>query len=91
MDANFRRQIIRHKGSPILTAALITLTVSLLVTPLWGARIKDIAHLQGTRSEHLIGYGLVVGLDGTGDGRTMFTNRSTASLLNKFGVQIQAD
>ena len=74
-----------------MTAALMTLTVSLLVTPLWGARIKDIAHLQGTRSEHLIGYGLVVGLDGTGDGRTLFTNRSTASLLNKFGVQIQAD
>ncbi len=56
---------------------------------LHAARIKDIAHLQGTRSEQLIGYGLVVGLNGTGDGRTIFTNQSTASLLDKFGIQIQ--
>ncbi|HLA40299.1 MAG TPA: flagellar basal body P-ring protein FlgI, partial [Candidatus Glassbacteria bacterium] len=46
------------------------------------ARIKDIAHIQGTRTEQLIGYGLVVGLNGTGDGRTLYTNQSTASLLN---------
>lgn len=58
---------------------------------LHAARIKDIAHLQGTRTEQLIGYGLVVGLNGTGDGRTIFTNRSTASLLDKFGIQIQPD
>ena len=52
------------------------------------ARIKDIAHIQGTRTEQLIGYGLVVGLNGTGDGRTLYTNQSTASLLNKFGIQV---
>ncbi|MFH1069628.1 MAG: flagellar basal body P-ring protein FlgI, partial [Candidatus Glassbacteria bacterium] len=52
------------------------------------ARVKDIAHVQGTRTEQLIGYGLVVGLNGTGDGRTLFTNQSTASMLNKFGIQI---
>jgi len=52
------------------------------------ARVKDIAHIQGTRTEQLIGYGLVVGLNGTGDGRTLFTNQSTASMLNKFGIQI---
>lgn len=58
---------------------------------LHAARIKDIAHLQGTRSEQLIGYGLVVGLNGTGDGRTIFTNQSTASLLDKFGIRIQPE
>ncbi|HUU30058.1 MAG TPA: flagellar basal body P-ring protein FlgI [archaeon] len=69
------------------------LTCLLLAWTVWpyavqAARIKDIAHLQGTRVEQLIGYGLVVGLNGTGDGRTLFTNRSTASLLNKFGIEI---
>lgn len=58
---------------------------------LHAARIKDITHLQGTRSEELIGYGLVVGLNGTGDGRTIFTNQSVASLLDKFGIRIQPD
>lgn len=56
---------------------------------LHAARIKDITHLQGTRSEELIGYGLIVGLNGTGDGRTIFTNQSVASLLDKFGIHIQ--
>lgn len=68
------------------TAAMLLATFA----PLDAARLKDISHLQGTRVEQLIGYGLVVGLNGTGDGRTLFTNRSTASLLSKFGVDIQA-
>jgi flagellar P-ring protein precursor FlgI len=91
MTDNLRRQNICHRWIKTLIAALIVLSVPLLVTPVWGARIKDIAHLQGTRIEQLIGYGLVVGLEGTGDSRTIFTNRSTASLLNKFGVEIQGD
>jgi len=91
MTDNLRRQNIRHRWIKTLIAALMVLSVPLLVTPVWGARIKDIAHLQGTRIEQLIGYGLVVGLEGTGDSRTIFTNRSTASLLNKFGVEIQGD
>jgi flagellar P-ring protein FlgI len=91
MNSSILRQNTRQKWIGILTAALLMPLVLFMVTPLWGARVKDIAHLQGTRSEQLIGYGLVVGLNGTGDGRTVFTNRSTASLLNKFGVDIQGD
>ena len=36
-------------------------------TPAWAERIKDLASVQGVRSNQLIGYGLVVGLDGSGD------------------------
>ncbi len=68
--------------------ALTAVALLLLCPAVRAARIKDIAHVQGTRSEQLIGYGLVVGLSGTGDGRTLFTNQSTASMLNKFGVQV---
>ena len=48
-------------------------------------RIKDIASVAGVRSNQLIGYGLVVGLNGTGDG-TAFTQQSLKNMLNKFGV-----
>ena len=52
-------------------------------------RLKDIAAVQGVRGNQLVGYGLVVGLDGTGDGTgATFTPQSVASLLQKFGVTV---
>ena len=53
-------------------------------------RIKDIATVQGVRSNQLIGYGLVVGLNGTGDQTTQapFTGQSFASMLKQFGVSM---
>ncbi len=56
------------------------------------ARLKEVASVQGVRSNSLIGYGLVVGLDGTGDQTTSapFTTQSLASLLQQLGVTIPA-
>ncbi|MET0379582.1 MAG: flagellar basal body P-ring protein FlgI [Spongiibacteraceae bacterium] len=53
-------------------------------------RIKDLANLAGVRSNALIGYGLVVGLDGTGDQTTQtpFTAQSFANMLKQFGIVI---
>lgn len=52
-------------------------------------RIKDIAKVQGVRSNQLVGYGLVVGLSGTGDSnKTIETLQSVASMLKEFGVSI---
>lgn len=58
-----------------------------------GARIKDLAYLQGIRGKQLIGYGLVVGLNGTGDTqRSTFTLQSVTSMLKRFGITVpQAD
>lgn len=53
-------------------------------------RIKDVARVGGVRSNQLVGYGLVVGLDGTGDTSAAFTNQSIASMLERFGVSIPA-
>lgn len=54
-------------------------------------RVKDIARLEGVRSNQLVGYGLVVGLDGSGDSKqTIFTVQSMVNMLNKFGVQVPA-
>ncbi|MGO2235675.1 flagellar biosynthesis protein FlgI [Marinomonas sp. UCMA 3892] len=50
-------------------------------------RLKDIASVQGVRENQLFGYGLVIGLNGTGDS-TAFTNQSFASMLSRFGVTL---
>lgn len=56
-------------------------------------RVKDLATVGGVRSNQLVGYGLVVGLDGTGDQTTQapFTVQSIENMLAKFGVQIPAN
>lgn len=53
------------------------------------ARIKDIANINGIRTNQLVGYGLVVGLKGTGDkANTIFTNQSLANMLEKMGIRV---
>ncbi|MGD2097759.1 MAG: flagellar basal body P-ring protein FlgI [Desulfobacterales bacterium] len=55
-------------------------------------RIKDIADIRGVRQNQLVGYGLVVGLEGTGDSDSaLFTIQSLASLLEKMGVTVQTE
>ena len=54
-------------------------------------RIRDIATVEGVRENPLIGYGLVVGLNGTGDRRqTLFTTQLLANVMQKMGLQIPA-
>ena len=59
-------------------------------TPAHAARIKEVAVVQGVRSNPLVGYGLVVGLDGTGDQTTSapFTTQSITALLQQMGVTV---
>ena len=52
-------------------------------------RLKDISSVEGVRDNPLIGYGLVVGLKGTGDSQqTIFTNQTLGNILNRMGVSI---
>ncbi|MFL6606003.1 MAG: flagellar basal body P-ring protein FlgI [Steroidobacteraceae bacterium] len=62
-------------------------------TPARAERIKDIATVNGVRTNQLVGYGLVVGLDGTGDqtSQAPFTIQSITNMLAKFGVTIPAN
>lgn len=53
------------------------------------ARLKDIANIRGVRTNQLIGYGLVVGLNGTGDSKTDYTNKSIARMLDKLGMKVE--
>ncbi len=55
-------------------------------------RLKDIVEINGVRKNQLVGYGLVVGLDGTGDGKkALFTLQSMASMLEKMGVTVNSE
>lgn len=56
------------------------------------ARLKDIADIEGVRGNHLIGYGMVIGLNGTGDKRgAMFTPQSMSNLLERLGVRVKPE
>src|SRR5579862_944509 len=68
----------------------ILLTVSLGSFPAPGAtRLKDLVTLEGMRDNQLVGYGLVVGLAGTGDKRTtVFSTQSLANMLQRMGVTV---
>ena len=84
-----REQIRRHTLFLLLGAVLVMM---LQTGPAHAERIKDIATVGGVRENHLVGYGLVVGLDGTGDQTTQapFTTQSLISMLERLGVTIPA-
>jgi flagellar P-ring protein precursor FlgI len=56
----------------------------------WAERIKDITSIKGVRTNQLVGYGLVVGLDGSGD-KTAFTVQSLKSMLGQYGITLPAN
>lgn len=72
-----------------LAKGLLVLICVFLANPAMPARIKDIATLAGIRDNQLIGYGLVVGLDGTGDRTALspFTDQSFQNMLLHFGIR----
>ena len=65
------------------------LFVLLLASLAYATRIKDIAYVKGVNDYQVIGYGLVVGLNGTGDSQiSIFTEQSVASMLKRFGITV---
>jgi flagellar P-ring protein FlgI len=71
-------------------ALIVLLCAAWIAADAAGAtRIKDIAYIQGVKTQQLIGYGLVVGLNGTGDTqRSTFTLQSVSSMLKRFGITV---
>ncbi|MCG9962622.1 MAG: flagellar basal body P-ring protein FlgI [Shewanella sp.] len=67
-----------------LIFAVIMLAFSM---PSQAERIKDIANVQGVRNNQLIGYGLVVGLPGTGE-KTNYTEQTFTTMLKNFGINL---
>ena len=76
----------------ILTAVLVAAGLLVAVAPAGAtSRIKDLANFEGVRENQLIGYGLVVGLNGTGDtlNNIPFTKQSLQAMLERLGVNIR--
>jgi flagellar P-ring protein precursor FlgI len=69
------------------------LLVALVCAPVHAQRLKDIADVAGVRPNQLVGYGLVVGLDGSGDqtSQTPFTLQTFRNMLRQFGVLLPED
>lgn len=68
---------------------LLTATAWLLAMQSQAAPLMDLVDVEGIRGNQLIGYGLVVGLDGSGDrSQVRFTNQSVANLIKQFGVNL---
>ncbi|GGD41460.1 flagellar P-ring protein precursor FlgI [Pseudoxanthomonas indica] len=73
--------------------AWVTLVLMMVIPAARAERIKDLAQVGGVRSNPLVGYGLVVGLDGTGDrtSQAPFTVQSLKNLLGELGVNVPAN
>ncbi|NML32058.1 flagellar basal body P-ring protein FlgI [Paraburkholderia antibiotica] len=80
---------LSRAGRAILFVALAGAALP-AATPAHAERLKDLAQIQGVRDNPLIGYGLVVGLDGTGDQTTQtpFTTQTLANMLANLGISI---
>src|SRR5215469_4187257 len=78
-----------RRGEGVRVAAFIT-ALLLLIPTAHADKIRDLVQVAGVRSNQLVGYGLVVGLDGTGDQTTQapFTTQSLENMLKQFGVSI---
>jgi flagellar P-ring protein FlgI len=80
---------------PLRAACLLVAGIAaIMAAPVAGAeRVKDLANVAGVRGNQLIGYGLVVGLDGSGDqtSQAPFTTQSLKNMLAQLGVNVQAN
>jgi flagellar P-ring protein precursor FlgI len=81
-------KIVRHFSILVGLAGVVAFTAS--PDPARAERIKDMAQVQGVRTNQLVGYGLVVGLDGTGDqtSQAPFTIQSLTNMLAQLGVVV---
>jgi len=93
MDSHERINEAVRRVAGLCKLALLLLVLLLgaaLVQPARAERLKDLASIAGVRQNQLIGYGLVVGLDGSGDQTTQnpFTVQSVVSMLQQLGVNL---
>ncbi|WP_373497766.1 flagellar basal body P-ring protein FlgI [Desulfococcus sp.] len=87
-----RRGTDGRRRDPAVVILCLMLFLILGASDARAARIKDLADIQGVRQNQLVGYGLIVGLEGTGDGKkSVFTNRAVSSMLEKMGIPVSPE
>ena len=93
LHANTARQLSASQALRALMLGTFLLLMAIFAaTPAYASRIKELASVQGVRSNQLTGYGLVVGLDGTGDQTTQmpYTTQSLSNYLQQLGITLPA-
>src|SRR5712672_1910680 len=85
MPSVYSARVLQVAGAALLALALSALPAGAT------SRIKDLANIEGVRQNQLIGYGLVVGLNGTGDtlNNVPFTKQSLTAMLERLGVNVR--
>jgi len=77
------------KKLSFITCFILALLLETGVDVLWAARVKDITSIEGARPNQLIGYGLVAGLNTSGDDdKTEFTFQSLANMMQRMGIVV---
>ena len=82
-------QRIHENPALVLAMLLLSSTAAPAASAAQRARIKDVATIEGIRDNQLVGYGLVVGLHGTGDSsQTVFPAQTLVSTLERMGITV---
>jgi flagellar P-ring protein precursor FlgI len=79
-----------HQGKPLLMRAILLCLALLFAPPAYAERIKDIGQFQGLRANQLTGYGVVVGLAGTGDDSLDYATQGVKGAVSRFGINLPA-
>lgn len=83
------KQLLKRSVCAALFLSVLLTVFPILPSPADAARIKDIAAIKGIRKNQLTGYGLVIGLDGTGDSaNTGFTNQALANMMRRMNINV---
>lgn len=82
--------MMANRGKWFRQAAIVATAFLAGIQPTYAERIKDLASIQGVRNNQLIGYGLIVGLDNTGDQTTQtpFTTQAVGNMLSQMGLNL---
>lgn len=88
-NTHFLDLFMRNYRPLITIFGILAMAWGLIPTGTWAERIKDIASLEGVRDNQLIGYGLVVGLNGDGD-KGIATMQGIANMLARMGLTVNA-
>lgn len=89
MERLLLRNIVRSISKAYSYKCVSTLLLLLVfAASAQAARLKDLADVEGVRGNQLFGYGIVTGLNGTGDGKVDFTSKSVANLMEKLGIKV---
>lgn len=83
-------KILRLPCFSRVLAVCVLHAACIIGAPLHAARVKDLAQVEGSRDNQLVGYGLVVGLAGDGDSNAITTLQSVANVLKRNGITIDA-